>query len=155
MTEVDSNELARASAVLTFKEIVNEINQSSIKIPSIDRITTFNDKEIIVNFFDKFFAVYEILTYEVGGEEKSNIAAVALGRHEGDGKITLIDFRYIGQEENALFREGIDAFLNLIDTTRLKELPPTELHEGGKMTYEEIINKIAITYVLVKPVVIH
>lgn len=155
MTEVDSNELARASAVLTFKDIVNEITKSSIKIPSIDRITTFNDKEVIVNFFDKFFTVYEILTYEVEGQEKSNIAAVALGRHEGEGKITLIDFRYIGREESELFREGVNAFLNMVDATRIQELPPTELHEGGKMSYEEIINKIATTYLLVKPVIIH
>ncbi len=155
MTEVDSNELARLSAVITFKEIVDEIKNSSIKIPYIDRITTFNEKEVIINFFDKFFAVYEVITYEIEGTEHSNIAAVALGKHEGQGKITLIDFRYIGKEETELFKEGINAFLNLIDTTRLQELPPTELHEGGKLTYEEIIQKIAVTYSLTKPIIVH
>ena len=141
-------EYERDRATETFKEITQEMKDADIKIPVIDRVTRFNDGGVLVYFFDKFFTVYEILTYDVDGKEKSDLAAVALGKHLGEGDITLIDFRLIGSDEAETFREGIDTFSNLMERTRMEELPPTELHEGGTLDYDAIINKIAVTYLL-------
>jgi len=155
INNVTDDDVQHALAVETFRDIVKEMKSFENKIPCINRITTFNDKEVIINFFDKFFTVYEVITYKVDEIETSNLAAVALGRHKGKGEITLIDFRYIGKGEVELFKEGIDAFLTMVDNNKMEELPPTELHEGGTMSYDAIIQKIATTYSLVKPVIIH
>lgn len=141
-------EYEREKAIDAYKDITKEIKEADIKIPAIDRVTRFNDGGVLVYFFDKFFTVYEILTYDSDGKEKSDLAAVALGKHLGKGDITLIDFRLIGHDEAETFKEGIDAFSELMDRTRFDELPPTELHEGGTLDYNAIINKIAVTYLL-------
>lgn len=152
MTRPFVEAIDRFHAVEAFEKIVKNIKEANIIVPSIDKIIRFNNKTVVLTFYDRFFTLYE----KNFQDNDDNMSCVALGENrEVYNKgylLLLVDIRFMLDEK--LFTEGVNAFINM-SSEEIEGFPTEELDISGNLSHFEIINKIAETYRGISERIIH